>query len=206
MNIYSIYKITNRINNKSYIGYSSNVERRLAQHKNYIKNNKKVGKFINALRKYGTDYFSSIIIYQSKCKNDILEKEIYFINLYNSIEEGYNTAVGGEGGCWNRGYTDEQRTNHSEKMSKLLRGSGNPMWKKKLSKESLNKMKESRLKNNGEWISSKNSKYILKYKNKVYNSKKQLIKLEFEYLLTYLFYYIFEILLFLNFFLNELRL
>lgn len=95
MNIYSIYKIQNLINNKCYIGYTENFERRIQQHK---KSHPKNSKLYNAIRCYGWDSFKCEIIYQSKdkdyCKN-IMEN--YFILEYNSFENGYNLTMGGEG-------------------------------------------------------------------------------------------------------------
>jgi len=48
-----IYKITNKINNKSYIGQTiKNLDKRWKQHIYFSKTNKKNGKFNNAIRKY----------------------------------------------------------------------------------------------------------------------------------------------------------
>ena len=64
MNIYSIYKATNRVNNKSYIGFDSKWPRRKTGHKDsYLKEDTV---FYRALRKYGWDNFDWEIIYQSK--------------------------------------------------------------------------------------------------------------------------------------------
>ena len=91
-----IYKITNNINGKVYIGKTTKtVEERWKGHlkkKNYKKN-----KFYNALNKYGIDNFTIEEI--EECDDDLLnEQEIYWINFYNSYENGYNSTGGGDGG------------------------------------------------------------------------------------------------------------
>jgi group I intron endonuclease len=105
MNIYSIYKATNKINGKVYIGFDSNWPNRFYTHKNRSNYNKEQSKskFYNSIRKHGWDNFDWEIIYQSNdgehCKN-IMEN--YFINEYRSYVgfgdcNGYNTTLGGDG-------------------------------------------------------------------------------------------------------------
>lgn len=104
MNIYSIYKVTNKINGKIYIGFDSNWPNRKHCHKKRSTEQKynKV-KFYNALRKYGWDNFEWEVIYQSldstHCK-DVMEN--YFILQYRTYIgfndcNGYNMTLGGEG-------------------------------------------------------------------------------------------------------------
>lgn len=98
--IYSIYRATNIINGKSYIGYTENFENRLKAHiKNAEKGVKSV--FYNAIRKYGCNSFLWEIIYQSKDKNHSKqEMECFFIKEYNSHVDtgyGYNMTYGGDG-------------------------------------------------------------------------------------------------------------
>ena len=66
--MYSVYKITNLINQKGYIGSSTKVEKRWQQHKNdaFNANNEKYNyPLYQAFRKYGLENFSFIIL-----KND----------------------------------------------------------------------------------------------------------------------------------------
>lgn len=91
-----IYKITNNINRKIYIGKTTRtIKERWKEHlkkMNYGKN-----KLYNALNKYEIDNF--IIEEIEECDDDILnEREIYWINFYNSYENGYNSTGGGDGG------------------------------------------------------------------------------------------------------------
>lgn len=122
--IYTIYKATNIINGKCYIGFTSNFHNRLLDHrKNFRnKNSKKYyNKFYCAIRKYGWDNFQWEFLYQSKDKDHCLsEMETYFIKEYNSFalvenSNGYNLTLGGEG---TPGIVKSERSkkHHSEKM------------------------------------------------------------------------------------------
>lgn len=99
MNIYTIYKATNIVNGKSYIGFTKNFSERLETHLKSI--NKSKLAFHCAINKYGVDKFKWEIIYQSKdyhhTKN---EMEAYFILEYNTHvnnKRGYNMTSGGDG-------------------------------------------------------------------------------------------------------------
>ena len=90
-----IYKITNNINNNSYIGQSINIENRWIHHKNYPKENGHYPLYL-AFEKYGIENFSFEII--EECKPEELnEKEIYWIKYYNTFNQGYNQTEGGQG-------------------------------------------------------------------------------------------------------------
>jgi group I intron endonuclease len=85
-----IYKITNLINGKIYIG----------QDKHNRPSYYGSGKIINlAILKYGRDNFKKEIIDTAVSKEELNEKEIYWISFYNSRDKsiGYNLAAGGEG-------------------------------------------------------------------------------------------------------------
>ena len=100
MVIYTIYKATNKINGKSYVGYSSDWKSRKRLHKHNADKNKKSYPFYNAIRKYGFDNFIWEVLYQSKDKIHTLEEmESFFIEECNTITPyGYNMKTGGEGG------------------------------------------------------------------------------------------------------------
>ena len=98
-----IYKYTNNINNKVYIGQSINLEQRKYSHKSSAYNEKAEdynSQFHQAIRKYGLENFSYEIVAEisneeySKQMLDDLEK--YFIKYYNSFKDGYNMTEGGD--------------------------------------------------------------------------------------------------------------
>ena len=93
-----IYKITNDINNKIYIGKTlSSISDRWKEHLSDMdkrKNEKRP--LYSAMRKYGTSHFHIEEIEQ--CSNDIINKrECYWIEFYNSYANGYNATKGGDG-------------------------------------------------------------------------------------------------------------
>lgn len=96
MNIYTIYKSTNTFNNKTYIGFTTDFNKRKSEHKYRFKTGST--KFYNAIKKYGWQSFAWEIIYQSSeyeyTKNVM---ETYFINEYDSYVNGYNSTKGGDG-------------------------------------------------------------------------------------------------------------
>lgn len=100
MNIYSIYKATNLINGKSYIGFDACWPTRQQDHyRNHVNKN---SKFYAAIRKYGWDNFEWTVLYQSTDKTHTHKTmEEYFIREYNTYCDtghGYNMSYGGDGG------------------------------------------------------------------------------------------------------------
>ena len=89
----AIYKWTNVQNNKIYIGKSVDIARRLRNYRDEVKKNKQ-RPIISAIRKYGFENFNFEIIEicDSLTNQEILEREQYWINFYNSKDKnfGYN--------------------------------------------------------------------------------------------------------------------
>lgn len=93
-----IYKITNNINNKVYIGKTNrDIQIRWSEHKRYIYQKERDNKLYRAIRKYGIDNFSIDIIENNISEKDISNKEKYYIKFYDSYYSGYNETFGGEG-------------------------------------------------------------------------------------------------------------
>lgn len=90
-----IYKITNDINDKIYIGKTEfNIEKRFQEH---IKDSEKLYKnrpLYNAMNKYGIEHFKIELIEET---NNTEEREKYWISYYNSYSNGYNATLGGDG-------------------------------------------------------------------------------------------------------------
>lgn len=89
-----IYKITNTKNNKVYIGQSLEI---LSRWKNHLKiyNNENYALYNRSLykdmRKYGIENFQFSIV-ELCTKEELSNKEKYWINFYNSFESGYNDS------------------------------------------------------------------------------------------------------------------
>ena len=119
-----IYKITNKINNKIYIGKTKgSIENRLNGHFRASKNNKFNRYFYNAINKYGEENFSIQII--EECDNSLLNnREKYWIDKLNSYDKniGYNSTLGGDGGDTYTYQTEERKIEISNKKSKSLKG------------------------------------------------------------------------------------
>ena len=87
-----IYKITNLINNKVYVGSAKNFSEREHRHFSDLQKGKHHQiKLQRAYDKYGKDNFIFEIIEKIPYEKDIIiEREQYFIDHYNQKESGYN--------------------------------------------------------------------------------------------------------------------
>ena len=117
-----IYKITNKINGKVYIGKSIHIYKRWSEHKADINDLNKQNHLYRAFRMYGINNFIFEIIEQCIPDNKLLtQREQYWINFYNSYKTGYNETLGGEGQfkynpteikfLWDQGLSVEQICN-----------------------------------------------------------------------------------------------
>lgn len=96
--ITGIYKITNKINGKSYIGQSIYIERRWKDEKCAISNpndNEYNRVITQAFRKYGIENFEFEVIEECE-KEKLNEREKYWIDYYDTYHNGYNSTVGGD--------------------------------------------------------------------------------------------------------------
>lgn len=91
-----IYKITNDINNKIYIGKTLfDIEKRFKEHcRDSRKINNEKRPLYSAMRKYGIEHFSVELI--EECGNPE-EREKYWIEYYGTFKHGYNATLGGDG-------------------------------------------------------------------------------------------------------------
>ena len=95
-----IYKITNKINNKSYIGQSVNIKRRWRDEKKVafnINSERYNCPLSKSFRKYGFENFNFEILKECEI-SELNEYEEYFISYYNTLApNGYNLTAGGRG-------------------------------------------------------------------------------------------------------------
>lgn len=117
---YLVYQIYNKIEDKSYIGSTCNLERRIKSHKK--------GTYEWQID-FAThpDNYEVIILEDNISDINIKERELYYIESYNAISNGYNKIK--QGNC----NTLEFR----QKMSNLTKG-------KKRTEETKRKISESR--------------------------------------------------------------
>lgn len=151
-----IYKITNLVNNKFYIG----------QHKSkkFDKTYFGSGNLIQqAIKKYGLENFKVEILYRCKSLKEMCDKEIYYIKKYDALNKkiAYNISKGGEFGDSFTGQPLDKKEAMRKKMSESRKRflaspkgikyrketsekyKGKPAWNKgkKMGKEFCEKMK-----------------------------------------------------------------
>lgn len=100
MKIYYIYKATNKINGKVYIGKTYDFLKRKEEH---LKDRRGNSIFHRAIDKYGADNFEWEIVDSTTQSERINLLEKYYIQQYDSYKSnGYNMTKGGDGGSmWN---------------------------------------------------------------------------------------------------------
>jgi group I intron endonuclease len=141
-----IYKVTNIINGKIYIGQTvKGLHKRRGEHERSSRNGSSTTHMARAFNKYGLDNFKWEIIEKCYSKDELDEMEFHYIMSYRSTIKifGYNCTFGGEGysGCIpsaetrkklseahkGRKMTDEaKRKMMANRPSKA--GVGNPMY------------------------------------------------------------------------------
>jgi len=150
-----IYKITNLVNNKIYIGKDTTSD------PNYFGSGLIISR---SLKKYGMENFIKEIIDETDDYNVLSKKEIYWISYYKSTDRkiGYNIAPGGDGGDTLSNHPDlelirEKISKNSPKKGKTYEEAFG-LEKAKIYKENLKKnihksilSTESKLKNEKKW-------------------------------------------------------
>jgi group I intron endonuclease len=121
-----VYIIKNCLNGFVYVGSSSNIKSRWYTHISDLKRNKHPNIFLQrAVNKYGFQNFLFEVIEEVKAdKNELIEREQYWINLYDSANQnkGYNLNPKAES-CLGRKDTEESRKRKSIALK------GNKNWK-----------------------------------------------------------------------------
>lgn len=154
-----VYRIENRVNNKSYIGLTTNFKQRKIDHFKKLRKNQHPNIHLqNSFNKYGESNFKFSILNWANSKEELDKQEIYFINKYGVLDpkNGYNVQTGGSNGK----HSLESRKKISESKKGMKRsleirkkisesrigkysGKNNPMYGKKHSSLTIKKMKES---------------------------------------------------------------
>ena len=128
MGNWTVYKHTNKINGKSYIGITSRKpeDRWGTNGYKYQSQKSKYLCFSKAIQKYGWDNFTHEILFTGLTKEDACKKEKELISFYNSKAPfGYNLTDGGEG---TSGY--EVSEEFKQRRSELVANGNNPKARK----------------------------------------------------------------------------
>ena len=140
--MYQIYKYTNSVNGKVYIGQTSKTleERALANGRNY----RECRRFYDAIQEYSWSAFVPSVIEVVDTAEEANTKEQYYIALYHSTDPacGYNIAPGG----LSHEMADESRAIISQKAKERYKDpTANPMYGKKHSEKTLQLQRECKL-------------------------------------------------------------
>ena len=91
-----IYKITNDVNSKLYIGQTTKtLQERIASHQNSFVSGVDTHLY-RAMRKYGWDKFHFHIIDYATTQAELDKLEAFYIAKYDTVRNGYNMALGGK--------------------------------------------------------------------------------------------------------------
>lgn len=124
-----IYKIENKINNKVYIGQSTNIQKRWKEHLNNYETHRYDYAIYKAMEKYGIENFSFEVLEECSIEQ-ISEKEQYWIKHFNSYNNGYNMTLGGDGvssidyqeirNLWEKEYSEKEICEKLNKNSSVI--------------------------------------------------------------------------------------
>jgi group I intron endonuclease len=158
-----IYKSTNKITGKIYIGQTTkSLEKRI---KGHIKESKidKNRPFLLSINKYGVDNFTFEVIDTTNNLDELNNKEIYWINFYNSVSpNGYNVTGGGQG---------KKMVSTNELGKRISKGLQNSKkWQTLLNNEEFLKKKQT---NFISW--NKGKKFTTEHKEKIWEKNKERI-------------------------------
>ena len=107
-----IYVARNSITGKAYVGQTKyKLSDRKRAHK-YNSASGGRGRFYNAIRKYGFDVFGWAVLEECEIE-DLDRRETYWIMILDTVKDGYNLSLGGQG-----------RRGHSEETKEKLRFAG----------------------------------------------------------------------------------
>lgn len=111
-----IYKTTNLINNKVYIGKHEVSE----YDTSYFGSGKTL---LKAIKKYGKENFKNEVLYEAETIEELNKKEIEFISQYKDKlgKNCYNIANGGDGGDTTRHMEEKQKKEFVSKMTQINR-------------------------------------------------------------------------------------
>ena len=115
--MYIVYKRTNNINGKMYIGQTEQtLEERWANGKGY----RGSAKFYAAIQKYGAENFSHEVLKENLTQEEADYWEEYYIEKFDTIKNGYNLKAAGthciysESNVWEKTFFRVKNKNEPE--------------------------------------------------------------------------------------------
>ena len=154
-----IYKIYNNFDSKVYVGQTTRLlDRRWKQHLYSVKKNLDSFHIHRAMKAHGIENFQIEQIDTAQSREELNSKEIYWINFYDSVKNGYNLNINGH----NAFLSDETKEKKSVKSQ--------AMWLKTGHKENHAK-KMSAIWSNPEYKHNFSEKMLKNYKNPEFKEK-----------------------------------
>ncbi len=141
----TIYKINNKINNKAYIGITTNTMKYRFDEHIYRSENGGKYKIHYAIRKYGKENFDIEMITTADNKEHALLIESENIKKYDSYDTGYNMNEGGTGLIYHTDDTKKKMSENNYWRGKNRSGANNPMYGKHHTEESKKQMSEKKI-------------------------------------------------------------
>jgi group I intron endonuclease len=163
--IWSLYRITNKINGKIYIGQAADLSKRWHDHRRAVKLNKPTQVIHHAMIKYGIDNFEFEVIASCTNQDNANYTETLLVEQYEShvsTDKGYNVTLGGMNAPkteefkqmmrdWHASLSPEERAMISKKQSEAtfqqIATKGHPAAGREVSQETRELMRKIRLEN-----------------------------------------------------------
>jgi group I intron endonuclease len=130
---YTVYCLTNKINNKKYVGVTSQRPHDRWQNGKHYERHRRL--YADVL-KYGWDNFEKEILFENLTPEQAAEKEKELIKEWDLKNKGYNCSKGGE--------VPRLTQSAIEKLRERNTGAGNPFYNRKHTEETKQLIKKNR--------------------------------------------------------------
>lgn len=130
---YTVYYLTNKINNKKYVGITSQSVYSRWQNGKHYERHKKI---YDDILKYGWDSFKHEVLFDNLTKEEAEEKERELIEKWDLINNGYNKQKGGK--------IHKHNKETIAKISAFNMGDRNPFYNCRHTEETKRLMRENR--------------------------------------------------------------
>lgn len=156
-----IYKITNKINNKIYIGKTiKSIEERFDAHIKCAKN--KINRHLyDSMNHYGYENFEVTLVEKCATIEHLNERERYWVAEFDCLTpRGYNMTLGGDGGNTLLKWSEEDKRRLWRKQAKTRTGKKRSDDARKRISEAAKIRESTRTENDRKEISNKTSKTL----------------------------------------------